>query len=138
LIAFMLTLLGSRFVYAPGSQVALDDLLLPESSMRPLAGVPTVDVLTLLQEGRVIYDGQFMSVGSWSDMLAEPGAAERQSEHAILLVKADARVSLQAFLRIADLAREAGYARVQIAERPRSTEGNGAVLVAPEPEPRFQ
>ncbi|GHC10941.1 ExbD/TolR family protein [Cerasicoccus arenae] len=119
LIAFMLTMLGSRFVYAPGSTVGLDaDLLLPQSSQQELTAVPTVDVLTLLQDDRLIYGGQFMSAEAWSVQLEDGDAEIRRGSNAILLIKADARISLQAFLKISDRAREAGYTRVQIAERP--------------------
>lgn len=118
LIAFMLTLLGSRFVYAPGSTVALDDLVLPESAAAQTPGVTTVDVLTLLQDDRLIYQGQFMSAVAWSRLVDSGDLEARQKNQAVLLVKADARVSLQAFLDIANHARAAGYVRVQIAERP--------------------
>ncbi|MEO0795679.1 MAG: biopolymer transporter ExbD [Verrucomicrobiota bacterium] len=121
LIAFMLTLLGSRFVFAPGSTVALEELTLPQSSQTRLAGVPTADVLTLLQDDRLIYQGQFMSADTWASILAKQDSKERRANNAILLLKADARISLQAFLNISDLAREAGYTRVQIAERPASS-----------------
>ncbi|MGE9296277.1 MAG: ExbD/TolR family protein, partial [Puniceicoccales bacterium] len=139
LIAFMLTLLGSRFVFAPGSQVALEEgLVLPESSMEQLTGVPTVDVLTLLQEDRLIYRGKFMSLETWTGLLAEGDVAARKENNAILLVKADARVTLQAFLRISDRAREAGYTRVQIAERPRDTSNQNETFTPAEPAERFQ
>ncbi|WP_269541407.1 ExbD/TolR family protein [Cerasicoccus fimbriatus] len=118
LIVVMISLLGSRFVFAPGSTVALEDLQLPESRFAQLAGVPTVDVLTLLQDDRVIYDGQFMTAEDWSLGLEEDLVEVRRSNNAILLIKADGRISLQAFLRISDRARQAGYTRVQIAERP--------------------
>ncbi|WP_309386991.1 ExbD/TolR family protein [Cerasicoccus frondis] len=118
LIVAMLSLLGSRFVFAPGSTVGLDELQLPESSYTELIGVPTVDVLTLLQDDRVIYDGQFMTAEAWSQALEQDMVEVRRTNNAILLIKADARISLQAFLRISDRAREAGYTRVQIAERP--------------------
>lgn len=138
LIAFMLTLLGSRFVYAPGSQVALEELVLPESAREHLAGVPTVDVLTLLQDDRLIYRGQFMSAEAWSQRLEEGNAQERFDSNAILLVKADARVTLQAFLRISDLARQAGYTRVQVAERPAQEIERGEELLTEPTENRFQ
>lgn len=126
LIAFMLSLLGSRFVFAPGSTVALDDLELPQSSQPSLAGVPTVDVLTLLQDDRLIYRGQFMSAEKWSTLINDGDRDARRASNAILLVKADGRVSLQAFLRISNRAREAGYTRVQIAERPAEADNDRA------------
>jgi len=138
LIAFMLTMLGSRFVFAPGSQMALDDFELPESSRAPLAGVPTVDVLTLLQDDRLIYDGKFMSADAWSQLVDDGRAEERRLDDAILLVKADARITLQAFLRIADRARQAGYTRVQIAERPNQRSADPDPLQSNPPEERFQ
>lgn len=136
LIVVMLSLLGSRFVFAPGSTVGLEDFELPESSFSQLAGVPTVDVLTLLQDDRVIYDGQFMTAEAWSLALEEDMVEVRRSNNAILLVKADGRISLQAFLRISDRARQAGYTRIQIAERPAKADSglqstsnrNGAIL----------
>jgi len=122
LIAFMLSLLGSRFVYSPGSTMALDELELPQSTQSQLAGAPTVDVLTLLQDDRLIYRGQFISVDKWALQLDDGARESRRASNAILLVKADARISLQAFLRVSNLAREAGYTRVQIAERPAEAE----------------
>lgn len=122
LIAFMLSLLGSRFVFAPGSTVALDELELPQANHSQLIGVPTVDVLTLLQDDRLIYRGQFMSAEKWAALLNDGGADARRAGHAILLIKADGRITLQALTRIMNRAREAGYTRVQIAERPAETE----------------
>lgn len=137
LIAFMLSLLGSRFVYSPGTTLGLEDLELPVSSASQLTGAPTVDVLTLLQDDRLIYGGQFMTAEDWSRKVAEGDIEGRRESKAILLIKADGRISLEAFLRICDRAREAGYARLQIAERPaaKPKPRNEAQLQPTEPAP---
>lgn len=118
LIVLMLGLLGSRFVYAPGTTVGLEELRLPRASQARVPGAPTVDVLTLLPNQRLIYRGRFLSLEAWAAEMAVAPPLAARGLGATLLLKADERVTLQSFLRVSDVARAAGYERVQIAERP--------------------
>lgn len=129
LIAVLLTLLGSRFVFAPGLSVALDEngeisggnasagtparLILPKTSVM-LSGAETSSVLTVKSDSMFILDGRIY------ENLAEAfargsGGNAAEKNRGTLLVKIDRAVSVQGLFKIAELAGEAGFSALQIA-----------------------
>lgn len=126
LIALMLTLLGSRFIFAPGVSVEL-----PRASADSpaVSVVPTMAVLTLLKDNSLIYGGRLLSVDNFereaaASLLPQRPAADETAagdpaatQPRILLIKSDTGVSVGTVLRVMNAARLAGYDQVQIAEQ---------------------
>lgn len=128
LIALMLTLLSSRFIFAPGVAVELPRA--DAASAGAVSGSATVAVLTLLKDNSLIYGGRLLSVENFERQVAanplpshQPTATgsaatvAEQEQPRVLLIKGDARVSLNTVLQVMNAARKAGYDRVQIAEQ---------------------
>lgn len=130
LIAVLLTLTGSRFIFAPGVPLVLNgtassvaavplknapdsaaEMRLPYAGTM-LRGEETTSVLTVKSDSMFIFDGHIY------DDLAEVFAAKISSAaepRGVLLVKLDRAVSVQGLFRIAELAGEAGFSSLQIA-----------------------
>jgi biopolymer transport protein ExbD len=142
LVAWLLSLLGSRFVYAPGLAVDLGhgssplpvQLVLPTLSGGPLPGSPADAVLTVLtakQDKLFIFEGRIYDLNGLRTVLRNHrhSAAGGPS---VLLLKAGQDVNMQTFLEICTLARTAGFSSVQIAaEEPHP----GAVMLNPDATP---
>lgn len=136
LLAVLLTLTGSRFIFAPGVPLVLDEsrvagtqkktpassaagtqltagLQLPRSGV-PLRGAETSAVLTVKSDTMFIFDGHIYE--SLDDIFSEknPFAPPRE-ERGVLLVKLDRAVSVQGLFKIAELAGKAGFSSLQIA-----------------------
>ncbi len=106
LICLMFLLLGSRFIFSPGETIAL-----PQLGSRVAPGVATVSVLTYKTDELMILDGRVITLDRWQQQI---GRSKTPAE-GVLLVKADRELPLQTLLRLAELAREAGYSGLQIA-----------------------
>jgi biopolymer transport protein ExbD len=106
LICVMFLLLGSRFVSAPGEGIQL-----PVMAGGAPAGVATVAVLTYKSDEMMILDGRVITLEGWQRLIERGDSAGE----GVLLVKADADLPLQTLLRLAELARLAGYSALQIA-----------------------
>lgn len=121
-ILLLFGLIGSGLVLAPGFSVDI-----PESRSDRLSGLNVTAVLTL-RPNMVLFNGARQPRSRLEDALRS-FVAERQgsgtaAEAPVLLVKLDRNVAMAQFLEIAELARAAGFVRVQIAAEPlRSREG---------------
>lgn len=124
LVAVLLTLTGSSFIFAPGIAVALGDggssettvddaarLVLPGAQI-PLAGAATSSVLTVKSDKMFIYSGHIYD--DLEDVFARMEAPESGSRGTLLL-KLDRAVSVQGLFRIAELAGKAGFDALQVA-----------------------
>lgn len=109
LIAFFFSLLGSRFILAPGVQIEL-----PSVSASEISGVPTAAVLTIRSDNMLLFEGHIHTIGSFEAAMrtyfGDKGLAD-----AVLLVKPSKDVSMQTFLYVCEIARRAGFAKVHIA-----------------------
>lgn len=128
LLAIILSLAGSRFLYSPGLTMALDHstdpahplqlptvLPLPVSSHSPLPGAVTDATLTVFSaksDNLFIFEGHIYTFADEQLKRDLQTAAHRSP---VLLLKADRSLSLQTLFRLTDLAREAGFKQVQIA-----------------------
>ena len=117
LIALFIMALGSRFIYAPGVGVDLS-LQLPASAGTFIEAVPTdaaltVKVLTAKQDNLYIFDGSIYSLNTLEQMFKDYKQLEEGT--ATLLVKADKSVAIDTLVKIADLARTARFAKIQLA-----------------------
>jgi biopolymer transport protein ExbD len=125
LVAWLLSLLGSRFVYAPGLAVDLGhaygspppQLNLPVVSGGPMPGLPANAVMTVVDakgDNMFIFDKAIFDRDTLAAYLRQrpkpPAGAP-----AILLLKMDQNVSMQTFMEICALARAAGFSTIQVA-----------------------
>lgn len=119
LLALMFSLLGSRFIFAPGLSMELD-LQLPVSGEAKLPGILTEDtltvaVLTAKQSNMHLFDGKIFTLYELENHFRNNPVPEDRRGQSVLLVKMHKDVSMQTFVQIAEMARRAGYGRVQIA-----------------------
>jgi biopolymer transport protein ExbD len=125
LVAWLLSLLGSRFIYAPGLAVDLghasgsppSQLNLPVVSGSPLPGLPANAVLTVLTakgDQLFIFEGRIYDLESLRAELRQHPLPTGRAP-IILLLKVDQNVSMQTFMEICALARAAGFSTVQVA-----------------------
>lgn len=115
LIALMFTLLGSRFIVAPG--VSLGFL---EDAPGKLSGVVAdgdIDVLSARGDDMIVFDGKIYSLKNFGEMLERN---PRKNSNATLLIKADKNVDAQTILKICQMAKSGGFARVHLAANPYS------------------
>lgn len=129
LIAVLLTLTSSRFVFAPGVPISLNgnepgefsktvsgetpELVLADSST-VLPGVATSFVLTVKSDSMFVFDGHIYD--KLEDVFSEKNRRLIEAEaQGVLLVKLDRAVSVQGLFRIAELAGKAGFSSLQLA-----------------------
>jgi len=104
-IFFMLT---SKFAFQSGI-----DVRLPQTKAAP-ATPPGQVTVTITREGRVYVDQQRVS---WKQLLAVL-KNKKESGKELLVVRADKNVRHARVVRVMDLARQAGIARLAIATEP--------------------
>ncbi len=109
LIGLFFTLYSSRFVFAPG--VAID---LSEVDSLARTGLPTPAVLTVRDNDILLFEGEIFRIEALGEKL-DQFVRPRKTDGAALLVKADKSVDMQSILRICDMARKAGFGKVQLA-----------------------
>ncbi len=121
LIALLLMLLGSRFLFPPG--VALD---LPSVADGYVVGSPTAAVMTVTSDDMIFFKGRHFTRDSIQRyLLADPALDHRLENGGVLLLKVGREVNVQTLLTLSRVARQAGYLQVQIATR---TEPGAAVF----------
>lgn len=108
-IAMLVSLLFTRFVSMPGVLVDL-----PVTEMRMQNSQQAVAVLTIGNNGMLFFDGAVFEAGTiergFKRYIEDAGRGSP-----VLLVKADSRMEMQQFLRLCELAKEAGFVQVQLA-----------------------
>ncbi|MDB6113134.1 MAG: Biopolymer transport protein ExbD/TolR [Lacunisphaera sp.] len=113
LIALFFTLLGSRFVLAPGLLIGTggQDFLLPTA--KGLHPVPTASVVVnYRQDDVIIFEGAIIKLPELRERL---GTYARQHPGEVLLLVADRRVSAQAVSDLAATAQSVGFAALLVA-----------------------
>jgi biopolymer transport protein ExbD len=143
LVAWMLTLLGSRFIYAPGIAVSLDGggitlpntLDLPQTSDTQASGRPTSAMLTVLSLQPTPLFILENGIHHMSDLQAAlqniRNNLPKNTSSAVLLIKSDGSLPLQTFLEVCNQAHAAGFATVQVATKP--AEADNSTLNNPSP-----
>lgn len=117
-IAMLVSLLFTRFVSLPGVLVDL-----PATEMTMQHSQKSVAVLTIGNNGMLFFDGAVYE-GRTIRRGFEKYVESSEQDNRILLVKADSTMELQEFLRLCELAKEAGFLQVQLAgKREESVEG---------------
>src|SRR5690606_27226956 len=107
-IALFFAVFSSKFVMAPGIALTLPEVGDPQVSIAPVFEV--VSVSEVNGEEMIFYRENVSRLPAFGEAFRKRG---RPPENATLLVKADARVSMQTLTEIADVAIQAGYSRVQ-------------------------
>lgn len=109
LIALLIALLSSRFIFAPGLT-----LNLPESHREVMAGVATTEVVTVKQGNMIFFKGDIYTIETFEEALTQ--YFERKvKEKEVLLVKMDKQVAMGVCFDICDIAYNAGFSHVQLA-----------------------
>lgn len=114
LIAFFFSLLSSKYVLSPGLT-----LNLPQGGSGP--GLPASAVLTVRSDQMLLFEGRIVNMSGLAPALREYVKKRGETN---LLVYFDQDVSVQTLFSVAEVAREQGVARVQLAAEP--GEGPGA------------
>lgn len=108
-IALLFSLLFTRFVMVPGVRVDL-----PDAEMRMQPSNLPVAVLTIGNRGMLFFDGAVFELNS-IDRGFRRHIEGQSAQEVVLLVKTEGSMDLQLFLKLCQMAQEAGFAQVQIA-----------------------
>ena len=120
LIVLFFSLLGSRFVLAPGVSVGVGDQEggpeLPQSGgTLENTGAASV-VVSYRRDNVILFEGGMYSLADLQKQMAD---YVKKHPGAVMLVRADRQVSMQAFLDLCNMARSVGFASVVVpAESP--------------------
>jgi len=109
LIIAFLGLQSSRYFFAPGAEVSLVETRTPE-----LGGVMPSAVLTMGRNDLIFFEGKKIAPQALASVFAEYLGNELEPS-VVLLVKMDKDLNLEKVFWLFDLAKEAGFERVQLA-----------------------
>jgi biopolymer transport protein ExbD len=115
LIALFFGLLGSRFVLAPGLAVGLEgekSLVLPQIDSAIAGAGPASVVVSYRRDDVILFEGGMYDLKELRQHMA---AYVQKHPGAVMLVRADRDVSVQAFLKLCEMAKEVGFANVLVA-----------------------
>ena len=115
LIGLFIALFNSKFIFAPGFNIELPQIISQE-----LVGVPTTSVLTMRENDMIIFEGQIFNIDSLQKRLMSY-SIEEERINPILLVKLDKNVKVQQLMKILDIARPY-FSSVQLAADERKQE----------------
>lgn len=119
LIVLFFGLLGSRFVLAPGIPIGVsgdNTISLPQIGGATESAGPASVVVSYRRDNVILFEGGMYSLQELRNHMA---AYAKQHPGAVMLVRADRQVSMQAFLDLCEMAREVGFANVlAAAEQP--------------------
>ncbi len=118
-IVLFFALLGSRFVLAPGLPVGVagdSELVLPQMAGATESAGPASVVVSYRRDNVILFEGGKYTL---SELRKHMEAYAKKHPGAVMLVRADQQVSMQAFLALCEMAREVGFANVlAAAEQP--------------------
>ena len=121
LIVLFFGLLGSRFVLAPGLPIGVadgSDLVLPQVGGATETAGPASVVVSYRRDNVILFEGGKYNV---PELRKHMEAYAREHPGAVMLVRSDRQVSMQAILDLCEMARAVGFANVLLAaEQPRS------------------
>ncbi|AOS43447.1 Biopolymer transport protein ExbD/TolR [Lacunisphaera limnophila] len=115
LIALFFGLLGSRFVLAPGLAVGLGNegtLALPQISGAEAGAGPASVVVSYRRDKVILFEGGMYDL---KELRTHMAAYAEKHPGAVMLVRSDAQVSMQAILDLCEMARAVGFANVLLA-----------------------
>lgn len=114
-IVLFFSLLGSRFVLAPGVPIGVGDqngLMLPQGGgTEENPGMASV-VVSYRRDDVILFEGGMYTLRDLRKQMADYA---KKHPGAVMLVRADRQVSMQAFLDLCSMARSVGFANVVVA-----------------------
>jgi biopolymer transport protein ExbD len=121
-IVLFFSLLGSRFVLEPGMPIGVDDrnnLVLPQGSVpsENTRSGPESVVVSYRRDNVILFEGGMYSLPALQKQMA---GYVKKHPGAVMLVRADRQVSLQAFLELCSMAHAVGFANVVVAAEPQA------------------
>jgi len=123
LLLLFFSLLGSRFVLAPGLSMQVGSELILPGSRSTTQGAASV-VVSYRRDNMVLFEGEIFELGDLGPRL---GQYAKEHPGSGMLLRCDKAVSMQGFLKLCDLARAAGFARVLVAAEPQAAEESGLI-----------
>ena len=117
LIGLFVAVFGSKFVMAPGIAVQLPEVIEPKSSISARLHVLTVDEV----EGKevIIFQERLLNLKTFAKLLEENGPVPEGTD---LLVRADAKVSVQTFTSLIEAAEKGRYSHIKLSTERASVE----------------
>lgn len=120
-IVLFFALLGSRFVLAPGLPVGVagdSEMVLPQVGNAMENAGPASVVVSYRRDNVILFEGGKYNV---VELRRHMEVYAKEHPGAVMLVRSDYQVSMQAILNLCEMAREVGFANVLLAaEQPRS------------------
>lgn len=108
-IAFFITLLSSKYLFAPGLTIEL-----PESSELRIKGTATSAILSVNQASMVFFEGDIYNLENIEEALTD--FVEKSSiESPTLLAKINKGTDVDVFFKICEMAHNAGFSNIQLA-----------------------
>ncbi len=120
-VMLFFSLLGSRFVLAPGLPVQLGNLILPVSKSTTQSAASVV--ISYRRDNMVIFEGGIFDLQDLRPRIQQYG---KDHPGSVMLVRYDKAVSMQGFVDLCDLARAAGLS-VLVAAEPQVAEESGLI-----------
>jgi biopolymer transport protein ExbD len=117
-IVLFFSLLGSRFVLAPGLPIGVSNqtgLALPQTDVTAVNTGAAAVVVSYRRENVILFEGGMYSL---TDLRKQMADYVRKHPGAVMLVRADRQVSLQDALDLIEMARSVGFANVLLAAEP--------------------
>lgn len=105
---FGLSLLGSKFIFSPGIDITLP--VVPELSLQY-----TSSVLTIGKNDLLIFNDQILTYDELYDEFKSFISNHPKRYYYAMLVRIDSEISIQKFLDIAQIAKDAGFSKIHIA-----------------------
>ncbi len=119
LIALFFGLLGSPFVLTPGVPIGVaedtNQLVLPQGDGTPESTGAESVVVSYRRDNVILFEGGMYSL---ADLKKQVAGYAKKHPGAVMLVRADRQVSLQAGLELANMAKSVGFANVVLAVEP--------------------
>lgn len=115
MIVIFFALLGSRFVLAPGRSIEVggdSGFELPQVGGIADDAGPASVVVSYRRDNVILFEGGMYSL---AELRKHMETYTKQHPGAVMLVRADRQVSVQAFLELCEMARSVGFAKVQAA-----------------------
>ena len=115
LIALFFGLLGSRFVLAPGMAVGVGEtgtIVLPASGVAAAGTGAASVVVSYRRDNVILFEGGMYTL---TELRKHMEGYAKDHPGAVMLVRADRQVSMQAFLDLCEMARTVGFANVLVA-----------------------
>ncbi|WP_438481476.1 ExbD/TolR family protein [Oleiharenicola lentus] len=119
-IVLFFALLGSRFILSPGVEMQLGGgksvLDLPSAGSAANGSAAASVVVTYRRDNVILFEGAIYSL---PDLQKRVRAYAKANPGAVMLVRIDRQVTMQAFLDFAEMVKKEGFGRVVVASEPR-------------------